>query len=89
MIAFYRIFRSKAAPSPRDRDGQKKIVSTSYIEYLIRTYGYWALFAGTFPEGETILVIGGLFARMGLLDLPAVMLVASLGSFTGDQFYFI
>ncbi len=63
-------------------------MSTDTIEYFIRSYGYWALFAGTLLEGETILVIGGLIARLGFLDLPMVMLVAFLGSFTGDQFYF-
>ena len=63
-------------------------MSTEYLEYLIVAYGYWALFAGTLLEGETILVIGGLIARLGFLDLPLVMLVAFLGSFAGDQFYF-
>jgi membrane protein DedA with SNARE-associated domain len=58
------------------------------LEQLVRTYGYWALLAGTFFEGETILIIGGLFARLGDLELPVVMLVAFIGSFSGDQFYF-
>ena len=58
------------------------------VEPLVRRYGYLALLAGTFFEGETILIIGGLLARMGYLELPAVMLIAFVGSFSGDQFYF-
>jgi membrane protein DedA with SNARE-associated domain len=58
------------------------------LEQLVRTYGYWALLAGTFFEGETILIIGGFLARLGYLELPVVMLVAFIGSFSGDQFYF-
>jgi membrane protein DedA with SNARE-associated domain len=58
------------------------------LEPLVRTYGYWALLAGTFFEGETILIIGGLLAHLGYLKLPLVMLAAFIGSFSGDQFYF-
>jgi membrane protein DedA with SNARE-associated domain len=58
------------------------------LEPLVKTYGYWALLAGTFFEGETILIIGGLLAHMGYLKLPIVILIAFIGSFSGDQFYF-
>jgi membrane protein DedA with SNARE-associated domain len=58
------------------------------LEALVSTYGYWALLVGTFFEGETILIIGGLTAHLGYLRLPIVMLVAFIGSFSGDQFYF-
>jgi membrane protein DedA with SNARE-associated domain len=62
---------------------------TEILEHLIRTYGYWALLAGTFIEGETILMLGGLSAQLGYLDISLVMIVAFIGSFSGDQFYFI
>ena len=62
--------------------------SIQYLEYLVRTYGYWALLAGTFLEGETILIIGGLLAKLGLLKLSTVMGIAFIGSFSGDQVYF-
>ena len=65
------------------------MISTEILEYFIRTYGYWALLAGTFLEGETILMLGGLSAKLGYLDLSLVMVVAFIGSFSGDQFYFI
>jgi len=58
------------------------------LESVVRSYGYWALLVGTFLEGETILMIGGLLARLGYLKLPIVMLIAFIGSFSGDQFYF-
>jgi membrane protein DedA with SNARE-associated domain len=58
------------------------------LRSLVETYGYYALLAGTLLEGETILLIGGLAAHLGYLDLPAVMLVAFIGSFSGDQIYF-
>ncbi|MDD5308870.1 MAG: DedA family protein [Deltaproteobacteria bacterium] len=55
------------------------------LESLIRTYGYLALFVGTFLEGETILVIAAAMAHHGYLRLPWVVLVAMLGSMSGDQ----
>ncbi|SPD74464.1 hypothetical protein PITCH_A230150 [uncultured Desulfobacterium sp.] len=35
------------------------------LEEIISTYGYAAIVAGTFFEGETILVIGGFAAHRG------------------------
>ena len=58
------------------------------LESLIRTYGYGALFLGTFLEGETVLILAGLIAHMGMMKLPLVMLVAFFGSFLGDQIFF-
>lgn len=62
--------------------------SIKHLEYFVRSYGYWALLIGTFLEGETILIIGGLLAKLGLLKLSTVMVVAFIGSFSGDQLYF-
>lgn len=58
------------------------------LDELIATYGYLAILVGTFLEGETILVLGGVAAHLGLLELPWVMAAALAGSFTGDQCYF-
>jgi len=58
------------------------------LQHLIATYGYLALFVGTFLEGETIVIIAGMAAHSGLLDLPAAILWAFLGSMSGDQLYF-
>ena len=56
-------------------------------EYL-EIHGYWVLFAGTFLEGETILIMAGFLAFQGYLDLWGVILTAFAGSFLGDQFFF-
>jgi membrane protein DedA with SNARE-associated domain len=60
----------------------------SDLESFVQSYGYWALFLGTLLEGETVLILAGLTAHMGLMKLPLVILVAMFGSFLGDQFYF-
>jgi membrane protein DedA with SNARE-associated domain len=65
------------------------MISTDILDSFIRNYGYGALLVGTFLEGETILMLGGLSAQLGYLDLSLVMVVAFIGSFSGDQFYFI
>ena len=58
------------------------------LEQLISTYGYYAVGIGAFIEGETVLVLGGLSAHRGYLELPWVIFWAFLGSFVGDQAYF-
>ena len=55
---------------------------------LLLNYGYFAVFLGTFLEGETILIMAGFAAHRGYLDLRWVMAVATAGSFMGDQLYF-
>lgn len=60
------------------------------LQQLVETYGYAALFVGTFLEGEIVLVIAGFMAHRGYLRLEWVMLVAALGTLCGDQlFYYI
>jgi len=55
---------------------------------LIATYGYYAVFLGAFIEGETVLLLGGIAAHRGYLDLYWVMAAAFVGSCLGDQMYF-
>ena len=55
---------------------------------LIGTHGYWVLALGCLLEGETLLVIAGYAAHRGYLDPVAVIAVASVAGFAGDQFYF-
>jgi membrane protein DedA with SNARE-associated domain len=59
------------------------------LEYFIANYGYWALFIGTFFEGETILIIAGIAASEGLLDINYAILFAFAGSVLGDTTYFL
>ena len=55
---------------------------------LIEHYGYLAVFAGAFVEGETLLVIAGFLASGGHLELASVVLFGFLGGLAGDQCYF-
>ena len=59
------------------------------MEAFIYTYGYLAVFLGTFLEGETVLVLAGFAAHRGYLSLPGVIFAAFLGTLCGDQLYFI
>lgn len=55
---------------------------------LIVAYGYYAVFLGAFIEGETVLVLGGIAAHRGYLNLSWVMAAAFAGGWLGDQLYF-
>lgn len=55
---------------------------------LIGTYGYIVLFIWCILEGETALIIGGIFAHTGTFDLPMVIIIGALGGMTGDFIYF-
>ena len=57
-------------------------------ESLLQQYGYYAVFLGTFLEGETILVVAGFLAERKYLALPTVILVAFAGAFSGHVFWF-
>ena len=58
------------------------------LDYILNTYGYFALMIGTFLEGETMLVAAGFLAHRGYLELLWVIFFAFLGTLAGDQFYF-
>lgn len=58
------------------------------LKVYLEDYGYWALLAGTFLEGEAILLMAGFFAFQGYLDIIGVILTSWAGSFLGDQCYF-
>jgi membrane protein DedA with SNARE-associated domain len=54
----------------------------------VRQYGYWAVFIGSFLEGEAVLLIAGFAAYQGYLSLYWVVVMSMGGSFAGDQLYF-
>jgi membrane protein DedA with SNARE-associated domain len=58
-------------------------------ESIILTYGYPALLLGTVLEGEAVVIIAGVLAYQGYLDLPTVMLIAFVGTFLTDQSIFL
>ena len=46
------------------------------MESLIKNYEHLPILIGTFLEGETILVLGGVTAHQGYLALPWIILAA-------------
>ena len=59
-----------------------------WLEDLVSQYGYLAIMVGTFLEGETILVLGGLAAQNEYLELTWVITMAFIGTLFGDQLYY-
>ena len=55
------------------------------MEDLVANLGYVAVFIGTFLEGETILALAGVAAAHGYMSYWAIVGVAIVGAFLGDQ----
>ena len=55
-----------------------------HLTHFVSQYGYWAVAVGCLLEGETVMVLAGLAARRGLLDLPLVMALGSAMGALGD-----
>ncbi|MDR1007475.1 MAG: DedA family protein [Campylobacteraceae bacterium] len=58
------------------------------LSELILKYGYIILFLWCILEGEMALIMGGILAHSGDMNLYVAILIAGLGGFTGDQIYF-
>ncbi|MBF0428117.1 MAG: DedA family protein [Magnetococcales bacterium] len=58
------------------------------VEAFLREYGYIVLLVGTFLEGETMVLVAGYMAKVGLLDLNLVILSSFCGTYCGDQLYY-
>lgn len=58
------------------------------MEDYIARYGYLAIMVGTFLEGETTVLLGGIFAKLSYLKLDQVMAWAFLGTLAGDYTFF-
>jgi membrane protein DedA with SNARE-associated domain len=56
---------------------------------LVAQHGYAVTFAGALIEGETVLALAGLAAHRGYLHFPLLLGLAAMGSFLGDQAYFL
>jgi membrane protein DedA with SNARE-associated domain len=64
------------------------VCSNMTLEMFVATYGYPALLAGSLLEGETIVIIAGIMAHSGYLQLPWVIGIAFCGAFCADQVVF-
>lgn len=58
------------------------------MEAYIAKYGYIGIFIGTFLEGETTVLLGGIFSKLGYMSVWVVMLYAFAGTFAGDCTFF-
>jgi membrane protein DedA with SNARE-associated domain len=56
---------------------------------LVADHGYLVTFLGALFEGETVLTLAGLAAHRGYLHMSLLIVLASTGSFMGDQIYFM
>jgi membrane protein DedA with SNARE-associated domain len=59
------------------------------LAQLVETWGYPAVFLGTLLEGETVLLLAGLAAHAGYLELPWVIAAAWAGAVSGEQIWFM
>jgi membrane protein DedA with SNARE-associated domain len=59
------------------------------IQQAIASYGYLALFLGTFLEGEMFFIMGGVAACQGLLDPYYTALAAISGALAGDNLFYL
>ncbi len=55
---------------------------------LMKEYGYIILFFWSIIEGETGLIMAGLFVHTGDMVLGWAIITAGVGAFVGDQIYF-
>jgi len=58
------------------------------LEELVANYGYLAILIITFIEGETIVILAGVAAHLGYLDINWVIATAIVGTMCGDQLWF-
>jgi membrane protein DedA with SNARE-associated domain len=58
------------------------------IELLITKYGLLAVFLGAAIEGETAVILGGVFSHRHLMSYWTAVAAASAGSFIADQTLF-
>ncbi|MDT8376313.1 MAG: VTT domain-containing protein [Mariprofundaceae bacterium] len=59
-----------------------------WAQQIIEQYGYWAVFIGTFAEGEAVFIAAAALAAAGLLEPWKVIVVAAIGAFIGHLFFF-
>lgn len=62
-----------------------------YLKELLFNYkhlAYLIIFLWCILEGELALILGGIFAHEGHVNIAAIIFVAGLGGFVGDQIYF-
>ncbi len=59
-----------------------------WAQAFLEEYGYWAVFAWTFIEGESVFVAAAALSAAGLMDPWKVITTAALGAYVGHLFFF-
>jgi len=58
------------------------------LQAFLLHYGYGLVVLGALVEGETILILTGVFVHRGIFSFPLAVLVATVGAVAGDQGWF-
>ncbi|MFQ5345059.1 MAG: DedA family protein [Mariprofundus sp.] len=59
-----------------------------WAQQFVEQYGYWAVFAWTFIEGESVFIAAAALAAAGLLTPWKVIVVAACGAYIGHLVFF-
>ena len=59
------------------------------MQDFLDQYGYFAVMAGTFFEGETVILLAASLSNTGLFSIPATVFFGFAGSFLSDWVYFL
>ncbi len=59
------------------------------MESFIHQFGLWAVLIGAMIEGDLVLILAGVSAHLGLLNLWASLSVAAVGCFAGDFAFYL
>jgi len=59
-----------------------------WAQHFVEQYGYWAVFAWTFIEGESVFIAAAALAGAGLMTPWKVIAVAAVGAYVGHLFFF-
>lgn len=59
-----------------------------WAQQFVEQYGYWAVFAWTFLEGETVFVAAAALAAAGMLEPWKVVVTAATGAYVGHLVFF-
>ncbi len=59
-----------------------------WASQFVAEYGYWAVFAWTFIEGESVFIAAAALAAVGLMEPWKVIVVAASGAYVGHLVFF-
>ena len=59
------------------------------MEEIIVRFGLVAVYIGAAIEGDVILVLSGVIAHLGFMNLPLAMGIGAAGCFTGDLVWYL